>query len=230
MPERSSAAAGPVTARGSRTRARIVDAALELFLTNGYERTTMRAIAESAGVSLGNAYYYFRSKEELIQAFYRRTHEEHLAVCDQLLASEHRFRKRLEAVIVTKIETSMPYHEFAGVLFRNAADPASPLSPFSPESAPLRRESTALLSEVVSASDARPAKRLAAHLPNLLWLYQMGVLMYWVHDKSEDCRMTYKLIDSTVVLVDRLVQLSKLPVLRPLTNSTVELMEHLRAS
>ena len=37
----------------------------------------MRAIAEKAGVSLGNAYHYFRSKEQLIQAFYHRTHEEH---------------------------------------------------------------------------------------------------------------------------------------------------------
>jgi AcrR family transcriptional regulator len=44
----------------------------------GYEQTTMRAIAEKAGVSLGNAYHYFGSKDHLIQEFYHRTHEDHL--------------------------------------------------------------------------------------------------------------------------------------------------------
>jgi AcrR family transcriptional regulator len=38
----------------------------------------MRAIAERAGVSTGNAYYYFGSKEELIQEFYLRNHARHL--------------------------------------------------------------------------------------------------------------------------------------------------------
>ena len=41
---------------------------MRLFRENGYEATTMRAIAKEAGVATGNAYYYFGSKEELIQA------------------------------------------------------------------------------------------------------------------------------------------------------------------
>jgi AcrR family transcriptional regulator len=46
----------------------------------------MRAIAERAGVALGNTYYYFRSKEHLIQAFYARSHAEHLAAAAPVLA------------------------------------------------------------------------------------------------------------------------------------------------
>ena len=60
-------------ARGEQTRASIIDAPLGLFSEKGYEATTMRAIAERAGVSLGNAYYYFASKEQLIQGFYDHT-------------------------------------------------------------------------------------------------------------------------------------------------------------
>src|SRR5436190_21946166 len=67
------------TQKGEQTKALILDAALEIFHERGYEETTMRAIAKRAGVSLGNAYYYFSSKEHLIQAFYHRTHEQHLA-------------------------------------------------------------------------------------------------------------------------------------------------------
>ena len=57
------------TARGS-TRDAIVSAALALFRERGFEGTTMRAVAERAGVSVGNAYYYFSSKDELVQGFY----------------------------------------------------------------------------------------------------------------------------------------------------------------
>ena len=66
------------TLKGDQTKALILETALEMFRERGYEETTMRAIAEKAGVSLGNAYYYFRSKEYLIQAFYQRLHDESL--------------------------------------------------------------------------------------------------------------------------------------------------------
>src|SRR5919197_2117334 len=73
------------TPKGEQTRALILRTALDMFRERGYEETTMRAIAARAGVALGNAYYYFRSKEHLVQAFYARTHEEHLAACRPIL-------------------------------------------------------------------------------------------------------------------------------------------------
>jgi len=50
------------TPKGEQTRALILNTALDLLRERGYERTTMRAIANQAGVSLGNAYHYFGSK------------------------------------------------------------------------------------------------------------------------------------------------------------------------
>src|SRR5215213_10073455 len=104
---------GKKTRKGEQTRAEILETALTLFRERGYEDTTMRAIAEAAGVSVGNAYYYFRSKEHLIQAFYERSHEEHLEACHELLAQEKDLRARLHGVLRAKIDTSMPYHRFA---------------------------------------------------------------------------------------------------------------------
>ena len=72
-------AAAELTPRAQQTRAAIVEAALALFRERGYEATTMREIASRAGVSTGNAYYYFSSKEELLQEFYATSHAEHLA-------------------------------------------------------------------------------------------------------------------------------------------------------
>ena len=45
------------TSKGEQTRGLILETALELFREQGYERTTMRGIAERGGLALGNAYY-----------------------------------------------------------------------------------------------------------------------------------------------------------------------------
>lgn len=44
----------------------ILDAALELFANNGYHRTSISAIAKSAGIAKGLLYNYFKSKEQLV--------------------------------------------------------------------------------------------------------------------------------------------------------------------
>lgn len=217
-----------LTERGEQTRAKILDTALELFRERGYDAATMRQIARRAGVSLGNAYYYFRSKEHLIQGFYARSHREHLEVCGPILENESDLGQRLQRVLDAKIATSAPYHRFAGALFKTAADPKSPLSPFSPESAPTRRDATALFAEVIEGSDTNAPEPLAAELPHLLWLYQMGILMFWIHDDSPACRRTHRLIAHTSRIVTRLIRLAGNPLLRPLTTSTLRLLRELR--
>src|SRR3954470_22268046 len=202
--------------KGERTRAQILEAALDLFRERGYEETTMRAIAERAGVALGNAYYYFRSKEHLIQAFYARSHQEHLAAALPILERERDLTARLHGVLRTKIETAEPYHRFSGILFKTAADPQSPLSPFSPDSNPVRQEATALLAEVLRGSNVKVPKDLQAELPNLLWLYMMGIVLFWIHDHSPGRARTYTLVDHTVDLVARTIGLSSVSLLRPL--------------
>ncbi|MDX5423566.1 MAG: TetR/AcrR family transcriptional regulator [Hymenobacteraceae bacterium] len=50
----------------------LVDTALQLFSEKGYDRTSIRHIAQEAGVSLGLLYNYFKSKEELLHEIFRR--------------------------------------------------------------------------------------------------------------------------------------------------------------
>ena len=50
-----------------RTEARILDAAAQVFVTAGYERTTIRAVASAAGVDAGLVMHYFGSKQELFR-------------------------------------------------------------------------------------------------------------------------------------------------------------------
>ena len=211
------------------TKAKILEAALELFRERGYEAATMRAIAERAGVSLGNAYYYFGSKEHLIQAFYDRTHIEHVAAVGTKLDELKDLKSRLLWVMRKKLETIEPYHRFAGLLFRSAADPNSPLNPFSPESHPVRREATEVFARVVEGAHAIP-KDLRAELPNLLWLYHMGIVLYWIHDKSEGRWRTWQMMERSVDIVAKLVAIASFSVLGPARRATLGLVKGLRDS
>ena len=159
-------------ARSEHTRALIVQTALRLFRERGYEATTMRAIAKEAGVSVGNAYYYFGSKEELIQAYYDELQDEHLAACRAVLDAERDFAPRLLGVLKARVDTMVPYHEFAGKFFKNAAEPSSPLSVFSPESAATREGAIGLMGRVVTGSAQRPSD--AGRKPARAWSRALG--------------------------------------------------------
>jgi len=221
------AAGGPVRSRAPKsehTRALILETALRLFRERGYDRTTMRAIAEAAGVSVGNAYYYFSSKEHLVQGFYDQIAEEHRRRLPDALAGLGDLGDRMRTALEIWLTIAAPYHEFAAQLFKNAADPASPLSPFSAESEPARDAMIELYRGVLTGSDAKLDAELAAMLPELLWLYHMGIVLYWVYDRSPDASRTGRLVVRATAVVARLVALSRFKVLRPLVKEAKELL------
>src|SRR5215467_9973399 len=53
-------------ARGRDTRARIQAVAVELFTEQGYDKTSLREIAEHLGVTKAALYYHFKSKEDIV--------------------------------------------------------------------------------------------------------------------------------------------------------------------
>ena len=217
------------SSKAEQTRAGIVDAAMKLFRAGGYDATTMRAVADEAGVSIGNAYYYFSGKEELVQAFYDQIQVEHAAAAADLLGQPG-FADRLRAVLETFVDVAEPFHDFGAQFFRNAADPRSPLSPFSPESTPAREASTALFREAVEGSDLKVAPALREELPELLWLLHMGVVLFWVYDASDRQQRTRTLIAGLVPIVDRSVRLTRLPVVRGLVDDALGLVRSLRGA
>lgn len=212
--------------KSEQTRALILETALRLFRERGYDRTTMRAIAEAAGVSVGNAYYYFASKEHLVQGFYDQIAAEHRAQLPQALSGRTELGDRLSTTLRVWMAIAAPYHEFAAQLFKNAADPQSPLSPFSAESQPARDAMIELYKGVLAGSDSKAKLdgELAAMLPELLWLYHMGIVLYWVYDRSPNAERTARLVARATAVVARLVALSRFKVLRPLVREAKALL------
>ncbi|MGR8008768.1 TetR family transcriptional regulator [Streptomyces hypolithicus] len=216
--------ADPKAPKSEQTRTLILETALRLFQERGYDKTTMRAIAQEAGVSTGNAYYYFGSKEHLVQGFYDRIAAEHAAAVEPVLAAEKDLAARISGVLLAWLGVAAPYHRFAAQFFKNAADPESPLSPFSTDSAPAREAAIAIQKRALDGSTTKADPELAAELPQLMWLLQMGLVLFWVYDRSDGCARSHRLVERVAPLAARAIALSRFRLLRPLVRQLHELL------
>jgi AcrR family transcriptional regulator len=68
--------------RGRDTRSRLRELALRLFAEQGYEKTSLREIAERLGVTKAALYYYFKSKEDIVRSLV----EDYVAELDELIS------------------------------------------------------------------------------------------------------------------------------------------------
>ncbi len=67
-------------------RERILDVALELFMEDGYEKTSLRDIAERLGVTKAAIYYHFERKEDILLELHLRLHAIGRTALDKLEA------------------------------------------------------------------------------------------------------------------------------------------------
>lgn len=215
--------------KSEETSFRILEAALELFRIDGYDKTTMRDIAASAGVATGAAYYYYESKEAIVQAFYAMASNAMQPRIEAAVSSEKGLEKRLRAILLTKMDYFQPFRPVLRALLRNGADPAHPLSPFSERAKAIRDADIAWFARILEDCGIAVPRDLAPHLPSVLWMYQMGVIFFWVTDQSENQARTGKLIDLSAKAVTQLVKLSALPLTRPIRKAAIELIETVKS-
>jgi AcrR family transcriptional regulator len=207
------------------TRARILDAALDLFRRHGFEETTMRGIAAAAGVSLGSAYYYFQSKEDLVMAFYERAIDAMTPRMEAALSGANHFEEKVEALMAVKFEYFQPNRTFLGALLRHSIDPQNRLSPFSEATRHIRERDQAYFARMIDESrDVRVPTELAPHLPKLLWLYQMGLILYWIYDRSPGQRQTRMLRKKSLALLVSGLKMAGFALLKPLRSRIVDLI------
>ena len=214
--------------KASQTKEIILEMALKLFKTHGYEQTTMRAISGAAGVALGSAYYYFPSKEHLVIAFYEQLGGEQRELAIPIIDRSKSLKNCLIAVIRSNLSTVEPHHGFFASLFGRAADPRSPLNPFAKESESIRSSSIEIFELMVKRCTDRIVDDLRAELPTLLWFYYMGMVLFWLHDRSFGRRRTNQLLESSADLIVKLASLSGLPLMSGWRKVALNLIKQLR--
>ena len=179
MPTRTQPEKKPALLKSEATRARILESALATFRERGFEKSTMREIAAAAGVAVGATYYYFDSKEAIVMAFYQRAQQEMAPSLDAILSEAKTLEARLRGLITHKFKYFYANRALLGALSAHA-DPAHALSPFSQETAAIREQDTAFFERAVKDSKVKLPSNISPYLPRLLWLYQMGLLLFWV--------------------------------------------------
>jgi AcrR family transcriptional regulator len=210
--------------KSEETRNRILEAALGVFRERGFERATMRDIAVEAKVAVGAAYYYFESKDAIVMAFYERSQSEMRPRIEALLDESNTLEARLRAIISTKFEVFGPNRKLLGALSAHA-DPEHPLSPFSEETRAIREQDLSFFVRAVGESGVKVPANIKPYLPRLLWMYQMGLILFWVYDHSEGQRRTMILYDKTLKMLLVTLKLAGIPLLRPLHRLAAELLE-----
>jgi TetR/AcrR family transcriptional regulator, transcriptional repressor for nem operon len=86
---------------GQRTgkRERLVAAASKLLHLQGAEKTTLADIAQAAGVPVGNVYYYFKTKDEIIAAVVKNHIEQSKMTLASIDSRHHSPKSRLKALV-----------------------------------------------------------------------------------------------------------------------------------
>ena len=93
------------------TQAVILDAAARVFLRHGYQRATMRGIAEEAGFAASALYKYFKSKEALFRGLRERLESQGLEAFQRALPGGLTFPQKLEVVMLRLAETAFGTRE-----------------------------------------------------------------------------------------------------------------------
>jgi AcrR family transcriptional regulator len=212
------------TKKSEETRARILEAALAVFRERGFSSATMREIAAQAQVASGAAYYYFDSKDAIVMAFYERSQDEMVPATTAKLDEAKTLEERLRAIISMKLNYFGPNRSLLGALSAHT-DPHHPLSPFSAETAPVRELDIGLFARAVDESNVKLPKRIRPYLPRLLWMYQMGLILYWVYDGSPEQRRTWVLFEKSLQMILLTLKFANLPILLPLHRLASDLLE-----
>jgi AcrR family transcriptional regulator len=217
------------TPKAERTRALIRDIALASFRERGYDGTTVRLIAQEAGISLGNAYYYFPTKNHLVQELYVEVQREHRAVAAPLLETSDDLIERLGIVYRSGLATLEPFHAFAPGFLSAAVSPRSPINPLGDDSIEARELAVGLFRDAVGGARHSLPDDFVRSLPDVFWLGYLLLALFWVYDSSPGRERTLRLLDRGLKLLGLALPLAKLPLLRKPLRELIELIGEVRA-
>ncbi len=95
--------------------------AADLFATKGFKNTTVRDIADAAGILSGSLYHHFDSKESIVDELLDTFQQELFAEYEQILASDRTPRAKLDAVVRASFAAIDRHHSEVAIFQNDAA-------------------------------------------------------------------------------------------------------------
>lgn len=102
-------------------RRELLSIAAELFADKGFKNTTVRDIADAAGILSGSLYHHFDSKESMVDEILSSFQAELFAAYDDVLRSEDDARTKIERAVRLSFE-AIDRHRHEVAIFQNEAD------------------------------------------------------------------------------------------------------------
>lgn len=199
------------TPQGAEARDRLYRAAIGLMVRRGYDRTTLRDVAAEAGVSAGLLYKYFPNKRAVILALY----DELSAAFTSRAASmpSGRWRERFAFAMSASLQELAPHRvALKGLVPVLVGDPDEGV--FAEETAFSRLRVQRVFEEAVTGASDAPARPLAEALGRLLYLVHLGILLWWLLDKTAKQRATQTLLSLVQQVMPSASLSLKLPPVR----------------
>ncbi|MCG8927029.1 TetR/AcrR family transcriptional regulator [Lentzea sp. DG1S-22] len=137
----------------STRRAELLELAAKMFADRGYGQTTVRDIADAAGILSGSLYHHFDSKESMVDEILRTFLDGLFTRYREIVEAGAGPKKTLKALVVASFEAIDTRHA-AVAIYQNEAKHLAPLERFSyieDRSAEFRKLWTVLLEEGISA-------------------------------------------------------------------------------
>ena len=182
------------TPQGEATRQALYGAAIKLFAERGYAETTLREIADRAGVSVGLLYRYFPSKLAVVLALYDELSRGFAETTRSLPAGT--WGTRFLTALRCSLRVLEPHRDALSALVPVLVGGReeglfAPATAFSRE-----RVQRAFIDAVVGADDP-PGGDDAEVLGRTLYLVHLAIVLWWLLDRSANQRATLKLIELT---------------------------------
>jgi len=189
-----------------KTKAKILEEAVNLIIEKGFKSASMREMAKNAGVSNPTIYNYFPTKEKIVYAYVEQKHKETAEIL-QNIEDFHTYtlREQLQTLIETELELYLEDREFiiqiADMVFHSSNLKLDSLY----DSNALFRDMVADILRIAIEAGEIPNPPFEEYLPRLFWDYYIMVVAYWVKDDSEMFANTTQFIDHSLGVIEALL-------------------------
>ncbi len=184
-----------------KNRLKIIGVAVDIMIDKGFKAATMRAIAKEASIGDATIYNYFPTKEAILFAYY----EEKLNECVARMRKIEKFNEftlheQLQTLFETLLELFLPDREFVSLSFKRIF---FALSQNAEQLHAIQDLFEKIVDDIFTAAievNEIPAQMFQQIIYHLLWDYYVGIIIFWLNDRSDQFADTSMMIDKTMDL------------------------------
>jgi len=184
------------------TRERILEKAIELFISKGFEDTTTRDIAAAAGLAAGTLFNYFPSKETLAMSMVAEALSQGIEDFHRHRTGAEQLVEALFLFVISGLRRLRPLRPFLGPVLERSFSPF-PRKIVCREGEAARVEHLTAVQKIIGTHGFVTVPDYVAL--NIYWSLYLGILAFWTNDESSNQAATHALIDYSIHLFVRMI-------------------------